>query len=179
MKKDPLYDRRKEVNIPRLTVIILMIIVGAVLGSIIGVEVEGNEDWFWDYINNSPQQFFRRNTIVNLIILVIVFVGGFTSAGLPFAMVGTISKGIIASVPITACVKLYGISGYFIAAEKGMINNLISAIAITIISMQSIEMSSLKRNGKKDKDSDKLYSICFCVCAAAIIFGAAIDGFLV
>ena len=179
MKKGTLYDRSRDINVPRLAAIIMLIIIGAVIGSLIGVGVEGNEDWLWDYMNNSPQQFFRKNAILNLIIVVVVFMGGFTSVGIIPIAVGVISKGIIASIPVTACIKLYSISGYFIAAENGMVSNIITTTAITAIAMQSLEMSVLIRNGTKDKYADKLYALYFCACAATIIFASAVDGFLV
>lgn len=172
--------KKDELNIPRLIVIILLFCIGAVIGSYIGAGVNGQEDWWWEYINLSPQQFFRRDAVINLALAVVIFIGGFIPLGFLTSAAGIMIKGFISAVPITAFVRLYGVSGYFSAAKTGMISNFISVIALCLLSMQAIENSSMRRRKIKDKalETDKVYILCFCICSAALVFGAAIDGFL-
>lgn len=179
LKRDKIRDNSEIINITRLAVLTALFVFGAVIGSILGAEVKGSEDWLWEYMHISPQNFFRRDTIINLIFLVIVFVGGFTSVAFIFTVAASVSKGIIASVPITAFVRLYGVSGYFIAAENGMFSNFTAFISLLIMSIYSAESSSKKRLGIKNSESDKQYALILCICSSIIIFGAAIDGFLV
>ena len=177
LNKNRFADNRDD-NITRLIIITIFLVCGAIIGSFIGAEVSGEEDWIWEYLHISHQQFFRRSTIINLILLLVVFLGGYTPLAFISAAAVSVFKGFIAAMPITSVVRLYGVSGYFIASEKGMICNLTSLLSILIMSMLSLELSCSRRNNRFISEMGKVYALSLCICATIIIFGAAIDGFL-
>ncbi len=169
-----------DINFPRLIIIIVLLSIGAAVGSILGARISGQEDWFWVYTNLTPQQFFRRDTVINLILAAIVFMGGFTTIAFIPALAVVIIKGIVSAIPISAFIRLYGISGYFSAAKTGMVSNFSSVFALCLIVYEAVEISAIRRTRDNDRgeELDKQYVLSFCVCVAIIVFGSAVDGFI-
>lgn len=169
-----------DINVPRLIVIIALLCIGAAVGSFFGAGVNGQEDWFWEYTNLTPQQFFRRDAVLNLILVAIVFIGGFTPIGFIPSIVVILIKGAVSALPISAFIRLYGVSGYFSAAKTGMVSNFFSVFALCLMVYEAVESSALRRNRINDKtaERDKQYVLSFCICVAIVVFGSALDGFL-
>jgi len=167
------------VNSLLLTVIVLLMIAGAVAGSVFASKISGQEEWVVDYLSNSRADAFKSGVICNLAIVGVIFISGFVPIGLIVIAAATAAKGFIASCTVTACVKLLGIKGYITAFQTGFISLVFSTFAVAFIAMQGVRNAGRGIKGKGQSQDDKGdYFTSFMIAVALTIFGGAVNAFL-
>lgn len=169
-------SKDENINIPRLIVITAVMVLGAAAGSIYTVYFSG--DGFFMLSELDGTQLFRQLAVVGFIPVFASFLSSYVAYGAFVGLCAAFCRGFAFSAPLTAGVISNGISGYFSFAAAGSVCGILSVVSVIIMSMQAVETSQKRRNGRfEEEDGKNLFLLLLC-CAAAIIFGAAIDAYL-
>lgn len=173
-------DCEEIINIPRLIFITAILAIGAVAGSIYAVKTSDSE--LLKLFSMHGAELFKWLSVINIAFVFLIYVSSYFASGHVFAIMVLAAKGFVFSVPITENVKLYGINGYFGGLGISSVCCILSVLAVIIMAMQSVELSSKRRlcgDTWKNKEEDvKNTLMIFMAGSAAIIFGAAADAYL-
>ena len=165
----------ENVNIPRLIVITAVMAAGAAAGSIYTTRV--GQD-FYTLSQLQGTELFRQLAVFNMIPVFGAFLSSYFGYGAVIALFAALCRGFAFSAPLTKNIASNGLYGYFSFAGLGSICGILSVLAVIIMSMQAIEMSSARRGGRVSEDDSKNTFVLLACCAAAIILGAAIDAYM-
>ena len=166
-----------SINLPRLIIITAVMALGGVAGSIYAARTAGAE-----YFNLSSlwgSELFKWLVLLNFAPVLSVFLSSCFGYGAVLALASAFCRGFMFAVPLTDKVESYGLSGYY---SGFTLCGILSVVAVIIMSMQAIGMSAVRRGGTHNRNNADEYAkntfLVMVCCAAAVVFGAAMDAFL-
>ena len=170
-------EGNEAVNIPRLVIITVVMALGGVAGSIYAAGVL-DADYF-NLSNMYGSELFKWLVILNFAPVFAVFLSSYFGYGAVIVVASAFCRGFTFAVPLTDKVQDYGLSGYYGAFS---LCGILSVFAVIIMSMHAIEVSAMRRGGTYrgkalDEHAKNIFLLMVC-CAAAIVFGGAMDAFL-
>ncbi|MBO7274952.1 MAG: hypothetical protein J6V15_01115 [Clostridia bacterium] len=170
-------EGNEAVNIPRLIIITVVMALGGVAGSIYAAGVL-DADYF-NLSNMYGSELFKCLDILNLAPVFAVFLSSYFGYGAVIVVASAFCRGFTFAVPLTDKVQDYGLSGYYSGFS---LCGILSVAAVIIMSMQAIGMSAVRRGGIYHRKSADEYAkntfLLMVCCATAVVFGAALDAFL-
>ena len=166
----------QNINIPRLTVITAVMAAGAAAGSIYTAHYTNTD--FFTLSQLQGTELFRQLAVFHMIPVFAAFLSSYFGYGAVIALCAALCRGFAFSAPLTKNIMANGLGGYFSFTALGSICGILSVLAVIIMSMQAIEISSVRRENKLTEDDQKNTFVLFVCCAAAIILGAAMDAYM-
>lgn len=166
-----------SINLPRLIIITAVMALGGVAGSIYAARTAGAE--YFNLSSLCGSELFKWLVILNFAPVFFVFLSSYFGYGAVLALASALCRGFMFAVPLTDKVEKYGLSGYYRGFSPCCI---LSVVAVIIMSVQAIGMSAVRRGGTHygkniDEYAKNTFLLMVC-CAAAVVFGAAMDAFL-
>ena len=167
---------------PRLIFIVSVLAAGAAAGSIYGIKSPDIGSGFFGMLENNGADLFRWLCMVNISFVLMLFICSHFSAG-AVPVIGVLAaNGFVFSAPVTANIRAQGMQGYFGFAGAGSLSCLLSVFAVVAMAMQSMEMISCRKMGvnkwQSREEDTKNTLVIFMAGAAAIVFGSAVDAYL-
>ena len=172
-----LRENGTTVNGARLAVITAVMSAGGLAGSIYAIKAASDE--YFTLSGMCGTELFKWLVIINLAPVVAAFLSSYFGYGAVISVASAFCRGFVFAMPLTYSIRQNGLDGYYGAFS---LCGILSVFAVIIMSMHAIEVSAMRRGGTYrgkalDEHAKNIFLLMVC-CAAAIVFGGAMDAFL-